>query len=513
MVYNLDMKIIKYLFSRITLIILAAVLEVIILVILYNYLMNLAGWIEIALHVLSIIIAITMINNSRHLSSDMLWILLVVIFPVPGTCIYLLLFSNLFTSRMYRKIVRETDTASVYYKQDPEVMEKLNEEDPDLDGQFHYISSSAGFPFYENTSFAYYKCGEEGYPVMLAELKKAEKFIFLEYFIIEEGVMWNGIHEILKQKAEEGLDVRVIYDDMGSISTIPVSYARKLEKEGIHCIRFNVINPLLNAVMNHRDHRKILVIDGKTAFSGGINLADEYINVKKRFGYWKDNCYRVKGKAVWYYTVMFLTTWNAIRPADKDYTVFKAEIKETEKKDGYIAPYAETPLDGETVGQNIYMNVLNSANDYVYIFTPYLIIDTDLENALILTAKKGVDVRIITPGIPDKKIVWNITRSFYRNLIAGGVKIYEYTPGFDHAKVFVSDDRIATVGTLNLDYRSLYLHFENGTYLYKCHEISDIKADFLDACSKSRCIRLDEIHENVFHRMLTGFLKLFASEM
>jgi len=269
------------------------------------------------------------------------------------------------------------------------------------------------------------------------------------------------MHTILKEKVSQGLDVRVMYDDMGTIHSLPTSYANMLESEGIKCVRYNKINPFLGAVMNHRDHRKIMVIDGTVAFSGGMNLADEYINQKMVFGHWKDNVIRVKGEAVWSYTVLFLTNWNAIRKTDDDYTVFKLDSV-TQHLDGYISPYGETPFDGENTGQNVYMNILNRANEYVYICTPYLIIDTELENALILAAKRGVDVRIITPGIPDKKIVWNITRSFYRNLIDGGVKIYEYTPGFIHGKVFVSDDIVATVGTINLDYRSLYLHFENG---------------------------------------------------
>lgn len=233
---------------------------------------------------------------------------------------------------------------------------------------------------------------------------------------------------------------------------------------------------------------------------------------KKKYGQWKDNCVRVKGEAVWSFTVMFLTSWNALRKTDEDYRVFyrKAEV---EKTDGFIAPYGQNPLSEDSVGQSVYMNILNSAENYVYIFTPYLIIDTDMQNALILAAQRGVDVRIITPGIPDKKIIYQITRSFYKPLISGGVKIYEYTPGFDHAKVFVSDDKTATVGTLNLDYRSLYLHFENGVYLSNVEEIEDVKKDFLDSMAKSHCVQLTDMKENIFHSMFVGFIKLFASQM
>ena len=506
------MKIFRFLFNRITVLILAAAVEVILIVWGFNFFAEKAAWMEAVLRVLSVIIAITIINNSRHLSSDMIWILVIVLFPVPGTAAYLLIGANLISSRTYRSLNRENIIARKYYVQDPEVMKEAQTGDSSRKGDIRYLSDHAGFPFYRNQDFDYYKVGEEGYPVMLEELKKAKEFIFLEYFIIEKGKMWDSIHDILKEKAEDGLDVRVMYDDFGSISSIPVSYARKLEKEGIQCIPFNRINPVIGAVMNHRDHRKILVIDGKTAFTGGINLADEYINEKEKYGYWKDNCVRVKGEAVWSFTVLFLTSWNALRKTDEDYKVFyrKADPGET---DGWIAPYGQNPLNEDSVGQSVYMNILNSAENYVYIFTPYLIIDTDMQNALILAAERGVDVRIITPGIPDKKIIFQITRSFYKPLIAGGVKIYEYTPGFDHAKVFVSDDQVATVGTLNLDYRSLYLHFENGVYVTGSKEVRKIREDFVDSMEKSHPVNPAEFKENVFHSMFVGFVKLFASQM
>ncbi|MEE8808295.1 MAG: phospholipase D-like domain-containing protein [Lactimicrobium sp.] len=324
--------------------------------------------------------------------------------------------------------------------------------------------------------------------------------------------MWDGMMAILKEKAAQGLDVRVMYDDMGSLATLPASYAKQLEQDGIKCVRFNKLNPIIGAVMNHRDHRKIMVIDGTAAFSGGINLADEYINQKVKHGHWKDNCIRIKGEAVWSYTVMFLTNWNALRPTDEDFTIFKAENKPAET-DGYICAYGDSPFDNESTGQNVYVNILNHAKKYVYISTPYLIIDTDMENALILAAKRGVDVRILAPGVPDKKMVWYLTRSFYQNLIEGGVKIYEYTPGFNHAKIFVSDDETATVGTINLDYRSLYLHFENGTYLCGSRKVMDIKDDMLQTFAVSHQMQKGEIKENVFQKMAIGFVKLFASQM
>ena len=324
--------------------------------------------------------------------------------------------------------------------------------------------------------------------------------------------MWNSILEILEEKARQGVDVRVMYDDLGSFFLLPVNYARTLEEKGIKCMPFNKINPILNIIINHRDHRKIMVIDGKVAFSGGINLADEYINRIHPYGKWKDNVIMVKGEAVWSYTVMFLTHWNALRPSDEDF--YKYQVKSRiRKQDGYIAPYGETPLDTEMSSQNIYLNIINQAKDYCYIFTPYLIIDTEMINALILCAKRGVDVCLVTPGIPDKKMVYSITRSFYRQLIEGGVRVVEYTPGFVHSKVFVADDIVATVGTINLDYRSLYLHFENGTYLYDCEVIKQIKDDLLESIKEGHEVTYSESIRPLIHEFLMSVLRLFAPLM
>ncbi len=496
---------------RILLLLVGAVLELMLVMALFHFFTNFA-WIDLILRLLSIVLVITIINNSLHLSFDMMWILIILLFPVPGTMLYFLLGANLISSKTTRSLVKTTIASQKYFQQDDSTIRGLEKELPSLTGDIHYLSKAAGFPVYHNTGYDYYPLGDDGYPVMLAEMRKAEKFIFLEYFIIERGVMWDGMMQILKEKAAKGLDVRVMYDDMGSLSTLPASYAKQLEKEGIHCVRFNKLNPIIGAVMNHRDHRKIMVIDGKTAFTGGINLADEYINHIEKHGHWKDNCIRVTGEAVWSFTVLFLTNWNALRPTDPDFSIWKADSSEGQR-DGYIVPYGDSPFDDQNTGRDVYMNILNRAEKYVYISTPYLIIDSDLENALILAARRGVDVRILTPGVPDKKTVWYITRSFYRNLMAGGVRIYEYTPGFNHAKVFVSDDLMATVGTINLDYRSLYLHFENGTYLCGSKKINTIRDDLLHAFSVSHEIRKGDIRENILQRMTIGFIKLFAGQM
>ncbi|MGN1388624.1 MAG: cardiolipin synthase [Bulleidia sp.] len=506
-------KIARLLFSRMSVLIVMILLEAAFIYSLLTYVpAEVISDLETGLRLLSVLIVLLIISYSRHLSSDLMWIVLILIAPAGGTLVWLFLeVMDRFSSRIYKELQQETASAKKYYLQDPEILKNVLE-DEDLSGQYRFISTSAGFPIYENTGFHYYGLGELGWKQMLEDLRSAEEFIFLEYFIIEPGVMWDSIHEILKQKASEGITVRVLYDDMGSLNTLPGNYWKKLKEEGIEAIAFNRVHPLLNGIMNHRDHRKIMVIDGIIAYSGGINLADEYINVKHIHGHWKDNVIKVTGEAVWSCTVLFLTNWNAYTHEDSDYLVWKRDALKG-NADGFIAPYGDTPLDSQLTGQDIYLNILNHARRYCYIFTPYLIIDTDMMNTLILAARRGVDVRIITPGVADKKIVWRITRSYYPNLIQEGVKIYEYTPGFDHAKVFVSDDEVATVGTINLDYRSLYLHFENGTALFRSAEINAIRDDFLEAQKVSHEVSLEEGRMGLFRTFFYLVLRIFAPMM
>ena len=505
-------KYLKNSLGRILVILFAATVELFVLLSVFNWFTDKAAWILLILTVTSVVITLGIIKNSRHLSYDVMWIVMILLFPIPGTILYLFLGADLIMSKTFAKVYTETQNAFQYYPRDNGVLEEMKEKYPEHKGQFEYISSNVGFSFYKNRDFRYYSLGEYGFPEMLKELWKAKRFIFLEYFIIDNGHMWNEIVKILEEKVKEGVDVRVMYDDLGSFFLLPLSYSKTLEDRGIKCMPFNKINPLLNIIINHRDHRKIMVIDGKVAFSGGINLADEYINLTHPYGKWKDNVIMVKGEAVWSYTAMFLTHWNALRPSDENFYDFKVKTS-SRKHDGYIAPYGETPLDKEMSSQNIYLNIIHQAKDYCYIFTPYLIIDTEMVNALILCAKRGVDVVLVTPGIPDKKIVFEITRSFYHQLIEGGVRVVEYTPGFVHAKVFVADDMIATVGTINLDYRSLYLHFENGTYLYDSKVIEEIRDDLLDSIAEGHEVTYEESRRHFLYEFLLSVLRLFAPLM
>lgn len=348
------------------------------------------------------------------------------------------------------------------------------------------------------------------FPVMLSELNKAEKFIFMEYFIIEDGLMLNSILDILKEKASRGVDVRFMYDSLGSIAKAPVDIVRDLRNAGIRCFEFNTFRSILDNRYNNRDHRKICVIDGNVGFTGGVNLADEYINVKTVYGHWKDTAIMIKGDAVWSLTNMFLTLWDGINKCDEDFRKYLPDI-DVKTDNGYVIPYTDFPIDNETVGKSVYLNMINRANRYIYIMTPYLILDNTMATSLCDAAKSGIDVRLITPGIADKKLVNLLTKSYYDKLIEAGVKIYEYTPGFVHAKIFVSDDETAVVGTINLDYRSLAHHFENAIWMYKTDIVADIKKDFLDTQEKCERITLEKCMKKSFAKIIfLPILRLFS---
>ena len=455
---------------------------------------------------LSIVIVLAIIKESQRLSSDLVWILIIMLFPIIGTLLFIIFQKNKYESRLLKNINKNIKEGKKYLVQD----EKIKAE---LDGQLKYISDFTGFPVSKNNEVKYYPLGDDVYPVMLEELKKAEKFIFMEYFIINKGKMWQGILDILVEKAKQGIDVRVLYDDMGSISMLPSNFSESLEKQGIKCIQFNKLSPFAGTIMNNRDHRKMMIIDGHTVFSGGINISDEYINEKSRFGHWKDNGIMIKGEAVWNFTVMFLEMWNAFREDDKDYSKYKYDFKEPYKENGYMVPYGDSPLDDVVTSEDVYLNIINQSKKYLYIYTPYLIIDTDMINSLILATRRGVDVRLVVPGIPDKKIVYTLTSSYFNTLVKGGVKIYTYTPGFVHSKVFVADDEIATVGTVNLDYRSLYLHFECGVYMKDTDVIDDVRKDIEEAISKSQKVELKETETGWIKGLWHAVLRLFAPMM
>jgi Phosphatidylserine/phosphatidylglycerophosphate/cardiolipin synthases and related enzymes len=434
--------------------------------------------------------------------------------PVFGGLFYLF-FKLQSSARNFKKsLTYYTTKSKKVLNQNSAVLDNFEKDFPEYKPQIDYLINTVGFPIYQNSTTKYLATGENQYAAMIEEIKKAERYIFMEFFIIEEGRMWNNMLEILKEKAAQGVDVRVMYDDVGCFLKLPVDYDKTLEKFGIKCAIFNPFHPIWSTVQNNRDHRKIVVIDGVTAFTGGSNLADEYINAVYRFGHWKDAGIMVKGDAAWGFTVMFLQMWDTLRKSDEFYKSFKPVVKyDYTSSPGYVQPYDDSPLDFENVGEHIYLQIINRANKYIYITTPYLIIDENMISALKLAAKSGIDVRIITPSVPDKKIVHMTTQSYYKSLMQAGVKIYEYSPGFIHSKLFVSDDTIATVGTVNLDFRSLYLHFECGTLIYGTESIADMKKDFLDLLVMCHQVTSQDIKKNVFLRLIRLFLKLCAPLM
>lgn len=463
--------------------------------------------------ILSIIIVIYIVGDRSNPSYKIAWIVPIMLFPIFGWLIYLLFGGNRLSKRTRRKMqsMNRVMVDELQSSCKADSFSQLAGEDAKV--MAGYIEHSAFCPVYQNTETEYFPQGEAWFESILRELKKAEHYIFLEFFIIEPGKLWDSVLEILEEKAASGVTVRVLYDDMGSMFTLPRDYVRTLKKKGIQCCVFNPFLPVLSVRMNNRDHRKILVIDGKVAYTGGTNLADEYINEKVRFGHWKDTAILLRGEAVWSLTVMFLNMWNFTAGTQEDFSQYRPALEIGPAK-GFVQPYADSPLDDEPVGETVYLNLINKAKDYVYLTTPYLIIDHAAVGALSAAAKAGVDVRIITPHIPDKKTIFEVTRAHYLPLLEAGVKIYEYTPGFIHAKTFAVDDRFGTVGTVNMDYRSMFLHFENGVMLYDTPSVLDIKKDFLATQAVSQAVTLKDCKSvSLGKRMLRALLRVFAPLM
>lgn len=455
------------------------------------------------------------INKRDNPSFKLGWIIPILVFPVFGTLLYIMIEADL-GSRAYARRANElVEGTRDYLRQDREAREHLEREDARTATLARYMSEKGGFPVYENTDVTYFPCGEDKFERLLEELKKAEKFIFLEYFIVERGIMWDSILEILEQKVKEGVEVRFMYDGMCSLVLLPWRYPKEMEAKGIRCQAFAPIRPMLSTYQNNRDHRKIVVIDGHTAFTGGINLADEYINKKPRFGYWKDTAVMVKGEAVKSFTIMFLQNWNIWdkRPVSYEKYLGGSEVKPSPGQ-GFVMPYGDTPLDHEPVGKYVYMDILSQAKEYVHIMTPYLILDDEMIDALVFAAKRGVEVVIIMPHIPDKKYAFFLAHTYYQELLDGGVKIWEFTPGFVHAKVFTSDGEKAVVGTINLDFRSLYHHFECAAYMYRNRAVADVEADFQKTLGQCQEITRQTCRSYPFYEKLAGRgLRLIAPLM
>lgn len=414
------------------------------------------------------------------------WIILILVFPIIGVTLYLL-FGHKDATRLMRRRFENLDPELFsQLRQDEAVWQRLAEEDRVLANQCRYLRRFGGYPVYQNTDVTFFPDAAQGLEAQLQALAKAESFIFMEYHAIEEGQSFARLKSVLADRASHGVEVRILYDDVGSIGFIDPGFIKRMEAVGVQCRVFNPVQPILNFFMNNRDHRKITVIDGKVGFTGGYNLADEYFNLTHPYGQWKDTGIQLRGDAVRALTVMFLEMWNVMGRTDREYGAYLPKVDYVAAESGYIQPYADTPLDDEPTGENVYLNLIQSARDSLYVMTPYLIISDEMNRELTLAAKRGVDVRVITPGIPDKPLIYKITRSYYAGLARGGVRIYEYTPGFLHAKQVLADGKTACVGTINFDFRSLYHHFENGALLQGYAAIGDIARDFQDTLALCR---------------------------
>ena len=458
---------------------------------------------------------IYLFSCSMDSSAKLTWMLIFSIAPVVGAGLLAYTKINLGNRRVTRETAKQIQETRSTIIQPDGVLRELGADGSHTDDLVRYLNRSGCFPAYNDSETEYYPIGEEMFSSMIRELRKAEKYIFMEFFIVEEGYMWGQILDILMKKASEGVVVRVMYDGMCELSTLTADYCRRLRAVGIQAKPFSPIRPFLSSHYNYRDHRKILVIDGKVAFTGGVNLADEYINHIKRFGHWKDTGIMVKGDAAKSFTLMFLQMWNTLG-GNAEYSTYLdcSEGYFPEDPNGYVIPFCDCPLDGDKVGETVYMDILNRAGTYVHIMTPYLILDGELEKAIRYAAERGIDVKLILPGIPDKITAYALAKSHYKRLLSSGVKLYEYTPGFVHAKVFVSDDIKAVVGTINLDYRSLYHHFECASYLYKTNCISEIEKDFEDTLEKCMEVTEETIkNDKIKYKILAPLMKFVAPLM
>ena len=478
----------KLVFNRVVIVSLSILLQIIVLLACVIWLKDYRSWINVALSVLSWATVIYIMSDRRNPSYKIAWIVLILAFPVAGITIYLLFGGNKASSRENRKMKRISRETLSSLPQDESVMRALMARPDAACNHARYLVNTSHYPIYDNSAAEYYHIGEDCFAQMCKDLEKAEHYIFLEYFILNEGKMWDTILEILSRKAAEGVDVRVLYDDFGCIMRLPADYPLRLRRLGIQAHAFKPFLPVLSSRLNNRDHRKLMLIDGTVGYTGGINLADEYINIGSKFGHWKDCGVRIEGEAVWSMVVMFLTMWDYVDKLEEDLAAFRPLYGEPPANaGGYLQPFADSPLDYEDVGATAFSSLIQSARERVW---------------------------IMTPGIPDKRYVYIVTRANYDQLLAAGVRIFEYTPGFVHSKVCFADGLYAVVGTVNLDFRSLYLHFENAVYLYDCAAVGQVQRDFEDTFPRCREVTLARMrHKGFLRRLVQTILRLFSPLM
>ncbi len=530
-------------FSRTAIIVVALLLQLFVFFASFYWLKDYSTAVYAAFVLLGAVTVVHILNEENNASFKIAWIIPVLVIPVFGTVLYIYINLQPGTKRIHKKLTKIEDEIRPYLAQNEETVQELQEQSAGEKGIADYLYHADNYPVYAGCKMKYYPIGEAKFADMIEQLKRAEHFIFMEYFIVAKSYMWNTILEILKEKAAQGVEVRMMYDGMCSLALLPYGYYKDLEKMGIQSIPFSQIRPVLSTYQNNRDHRKILIIDGKTVFTGGINLADEYINRIDRFGHWKDTAVMIQGEAVKSFTLLFLKMWHVAKGKDsipqeeiRKYTVevwentqsdeMRADMESMRNTDmqntqdkklhagGYVIPYGDDPYGDERIGKQVYIDILNRARKYVHIMTPYLILDDEMITALRYCAKRGVETVIIMPHIPDKIYAYLLARTYYKQLLKYGVKIYEYTPGFVHAKVFVSDDIRGCVGTINLDFRSLYLHFECGAYMYSNDVLHDVEQDFKETLKQCQEITKESCDKYPKGKMLVGkMLRLIAPLM
>jgi len=462
------------------------------------------------LYVAAILLSLYIVNRRMKMYIKMSWIFLILSVPIVGIPCYFFFGRPELTSKTQKRMARIVEAYAPLRPENELLNETLRLTDMDAYRQSRLITQNQKYPLYAEDCTEYFKSGEEAFESILKDLRSAEKFIFMEYFIIGSGVMLDQILDILKEKVKHGVVVRIIYDDFGSINAIPPHFIKEMESIGIQTRRFNPYKPMLSVIMNDRDHRKILVIDGRVAHTGGYNIADEYINKKKKYGHWKDIGFKLTGTPVKSYNYMFIEFWNAFSNEKIDSNIINECLSERKNENGYIISYYDSPAYKEHISNNLYIDLLSQAINYAWFYTPYLIIGDFLMDALIKAAERGVDVRIFIPGIPDKKIVYRLSKSYYAPLLKAGIKIFEYIPGFIHAKACLIDDNIGTIGTVNLDYRSLFLHFECNSLFYKSSILDELKIDMIETQKKCKEVKEKDIKKGYFHRVFDAILRIFA---
>lgn len=516
---NLSKKWLMQLFKRRVILALLIIIQFAIFGFVVNQSLAYSIFWETVFTMLSIGVALHVVWKKGKEAYKITWILQVLIFPVYGTLFYLIFNRQTQTKKLQAKLEQIYQVHFSFAGQEEPVLNEAKTDYPHHGRLMHYLTYAGGFPVYDHTETDYYPIGESYFEAMQEAIIKAESYIFFEFFIVAEGKMWEKLLDLLVEKAEQGVDVRVMYDDIGSFVTLPSNIKEQLEEKGINCRIYNPFHPILTSSQNNRDHRKILSIDGKVAFTGGINIADEYINEIERFGHWKDNGIKLTGKGAWGLTLIFLQLWQSMDSHidTKDLKSLQPVSWETStseaKSTQYVQPFSDSPTDKKNFGEHVLIKMIHAAKESVYIYTPYLILDENLETALILAAESGIDVKIITPKKWDKYLVHMTTRSYYSELIEAGISIYEYTPGFMHAKTVLVDDEAALVGTINFDYRSLYLHFENAVMLFGGTIMHDIRKDFDETIRSSELMTDQTVNKSPVRRLTKSVLRLFAPLM